>query len=124
MSGFIEQIKSNKAATCTVAETLFYLADPAKRIELENFRVAYESHYGPTDLTRRYTSTWPKKDQEMLRKADIRLYFSGFPPFAKEFLVRALNSRLKTGKLDDTPDDILEFFLTGEMGFGDGRERN
>lgn len=116
MKRFEKRVQSHQAKTQTIAETLLYLRDPRKRIELEKFRLDYEAYHGPTDLTKRYTSTWPSEQQEILRKADIRLYIEGFPPFAKEYLKQLMIERKKIGRLDDTPDDILELFLSGEMG--------
>ena len=101
--------------TRTVAETLFYLEDPKRRLELEQFRIDYEKKHGPTDLTKRYTCTWPAEGQEILREQDPKAYFEGFPDFVKAYIKRFAEKRKEIGVLDETPDDLLELLIRGQV---------
>jgi hypothetical protein len=100
----------------TLAEMLFvYLADPMKRRELEEYRVEFEAVHGPTDLTKRYTSTWPQAQQDWLIKNDTKRYFDGLPPFAKAYLRGKMEIAALDGKLDDMPDNLLRLFIERQM---------
>jgi hypothetical protein len=99
----------------TLAETICYLPLPQLRAELEAYRVEYESRYGQTDLTRRYTSTWPPEQQEWLIRHDIKRYFDGLPPFAKAFFKGKMELASRAGNLDDMPDGLLRLYVTGNM---------
>jgi hypothetical protein len=104
-----------REATATLAETLFYLSDPAKRHELEEFRIEYESVHGQTDLTKRYTSIWPAAQQAWLMKHDLKRYFEGLPPFAKAYLKGKIQAAAQDGNLDDMPDGYLRIFISKQM---------
>lgn len=99
----------------TLAETLFYLSDPAKRKELEEYRIEFEAVNGPTNLTRRYTSTWPVEQQEWLIKNHVERYFDGLPLFAKAYLRGKMQMAAQDGKLDDMPDALLRLYVSGGM---------
>ena len=99
----------------TLAETLFYLSDVKKRLELEEYRLRFEAEFGPTDLTRRYTSTWPQPQQDWLIKYDIKRWFDGLPSFAKAFLRGKLEVAARKGTLDNMPDNLLRLYLSREM---------
>jgi hypothetical protein len=94
---------------------LFRLSDPESRRQLEAFRVDYEKHYGPTDLTKRYTSTWPVDDQLWLIDYEPRHFFEGLPGFAKAWLKGKCAAAAGQGKLDDVPDEFLSLFLNSQM---------
>ena len=66
----------------TLAELLFRMPTHALRKQLEEYRAQYEEIHGPTDLTKRYTSTWPIEQQAWMVEHDIKRYFDGLPPFA------------------------------------------
>ncbi|HEV3304439.1 MAG TPA: hypothetical protein VG055_32615 [Planctomycetaceae bacterium] len=107
----------------TLAELFLYLSDPVKRRELEQFRKDYEAINGPTDLTRRYTSTWPKAEREWLFQNDTKRWFEGLPPFARAYLRGKMEMAARDGDLDDMPDKLLRLFVSGAMKGGRGRDR-
>jgi hypothetical protein len=100
---FGEEISRRADNPETLAETLFYLSDPEKRRELEEFRIEYEAINGPTDLTRRYTSIWPEQQRAWLAKHDIKRYFDGLPPFARAYLRGKMHLAARDGNLDAMP---------------------
>lgn len=100
----------------TLAEMLFFRhGDPKRRRELEEFRLEYEALHGPTDLTRRYTSTWPTEQQNWLLKHDAKSYFDGLPPFAKEYTRSRMVIAARKGNLDDMPNSLLRLFIQKQM---------
>lgn len=99
----------------TLAEMVFPLSSPAKRREAESFRIKFEAAYGPTDLTKRYTSMWPPAEQEWLIKNETKRYFDGLPPFAKAYLRGKMEMAARDGSLDDMPDSLLRLYILGEM---------
>jgi len=99
----------------TLAEMLFYLSDPDKRKELEQYRVDYEAEFGETDLTKRYTSTWPAEQQKWLMEHDMRRYFDGLPPFVKAYFKGKMQLAAREGRLDDKPDALLKLYVSGQM---------
>lgn len=99
----------------TLAESLFYLPDPGNRQALEQYRIEYEAVHGPTDLTKRYTSTWPQEQQDWMMTHELKRYFDGLPPFVKAFVKSKMQSAASEGRLDDMPDDVLSLFISGNM---------
>jgi hypothetical protein len=99
----------------SLAEMLLWLSDPRLRDELESFRIAYEAEYGETDLTRRYTSTWPTEKQLWMIEHETKRYFDGLPPFAKAYLKRKMDLTARAGNLDDMPATFLSLYVTGRM---------
>lgn len=99
----------------TLAEMLLPVSDPAHCRFLEQFRIIYEERFGPTDLTKRYTSTWPEAQQNWLLKNHPKLYFDGLPPFAKAFIRGNMRVAARDGTLDDMPDGMLELYVRGQM---------
>jgi hypothetical protein len=91
-----ETPKEANAQPETLAETLFYLSDPSRRQELERFRVKYEKLNGSTDLTKRYTSTWPKAEQDWIFEHHTKEWFDGLPRFAKPIFAARWNCTLVT----------------------------
>jgi hypothetical protein len=111
-----EECNSQRSARPeTLAETLFYIADPARRKELEEFRIKYEAAYGPTDLTRRYTSTWPKPDQDWLLTHEPKRWFDGLPGFVKAFVRGKMQLAAGDGRLDDMPDSFVRLYVSREL---------
>jgi hypothetical protein len=94
---------------------LFPLSDSELHRELEQYRIKYEAEHGETDLTRRYTSTWPAEQQAWLLRHEPRRYFEGLPPFAKACLKAKMSAAARRGMLDDMPDSYVELFVRGEM---------
>ena len=110
-----EKPKNANAQPETLAEMLFYLSDPAKRRELEEYRIEYEAVHGPTNLTKRYTSTWPREQQDWLITHDTKSYFDGLPPFAKAFLKGKMQAAAQEGDLDSMPANLLRLYCSHEM---------
>ena len=113
----------------TLAELLYrWVADANARRELEDFRIKFEAEFGETDLTKRYTSTWPKQDREWLAVHHPQRYWDGLPPFVQAFIRQKMLASQRVGKLDDMPDEALRFYLSGGMKLkndrgGDGFQR-
>jgi hypothetical protein len=100
----------------TLAEMIFhYSPNPATRQRLEKFRIEFEALHGPTDLTKRYTSTWPIEQQNWLIRHDPKRYFDGLPPFGKAYIRGKMQMRATKGNLDDTPDGLLRIFIEKAM---------
>lgn len=102
-------------ASETLAEMLYYFYNSSLRMELEQFRIQYEAVNGPTDLTVRYTSTWPESQQDWLIKNEIKRYFDGLPPFVKAFFRAKMEAVAKEGNLDDMPEHLLQLYASGGM---------
>jgi hypothetical protein len=108
----------------TLAETLFYFSDPKLRRELEEFRVEFEALHGTTDLTKRYTSTWPKVQRDWLREHQPKHYFDGLPLFVKAFIKAKLQVAARNGNLDDVPTYLQRLYVSGNMDISsEGRGR-
>ena len=108
----------------TLAEILLYRSpNPETRRRLEKFRIDFEAIHGPTDLTRRYTSTWPVAHQRWLIKHDFKRYFDGLPPFGKAYLRAKMEIAASEGKLDDMPDGLLRIFIEKQMILEHERDR-
>ena len=114
--------RSRKAAT--LAEMLVYYADPASRRELEEYRKEYEATHGPTDLTKRYTSTWPGAQQDWLLEHEPKRWFDGLPPFAKAYLKSKMEAAARDGALDDMSDELLRLYIRREMNIESGTDRS
>lgn len=99
----------------TLAEALFPISDPAKRGELEDYRLRFEAVHGPTDLTRYYTSMWPRDRQNWLMDYDAKRWFDGLPLFAKAYLRGKMEMAAQEGNLDDMPDRFLRLYVTKQM---------
>jgi hypothetical protein len=97
---------------------LFPLPDPVKRRELEEFRIQFEREHGPTDLTKRYTSTWPDAQQDWLVEYDAKRWFDGLPEFAKAYLRQKMQIAAQDGRLDNMPDSLLRIFVAKQMKLG------
>ena len=104
-----------EARPTTLAQMLFPLSDPEQRRQLEKFRLEFERVHGPTDLTRRYTSTWPAEEQVWLRQHDLSQYFNGLPTFAQAWLHAKMKLAASSGNLDGMPDAWIELFAAGGM---------
>lgn len=110
-----EDLRKRIAQPRTLAEMLLYLPDPARRVELEKYRIEYEALFGETDLTKRYTLTWPEEQQDWLMKHDMKRYFDGLPPFAKAFFKAKMETAARNGCLDDKPDEFIELYVARQM---------
>ena len=107
--------RQNPETPQTLAEMLFPLCPPHKRSELEEFRIEFEAVHGPTDLTKRYTSTWPIEQQNWLVRNDIKRFFDGLPAFVKAYLKGKMELASRRGTLDNMPDRMLRLFVSGQM---------
>ena len=111
--------KSNR----TVAELLFRMPSVALRRDLEVFRIGYEKVYGPTDLTKRYTSTWPGEQADWLFEHHPKLFWDGLPPFVQAFVLSRIQAKHHNGELDDVPETLMRLYLNGNLRTNDeGRE--
>src|SRR6516164_10667152 len=105
----------------TLAELFCRFPDPCARRELEEFRIKFEAEFGETDITRHYTTTLRKEDQEWLIEHHPKRYWDGLPPFVQEFIRTKVVAAHQVGKLDDMPNEILRLYLSGQMTLGYGR---
>ncbi len=103
------------AGAVTLAELLYYVADPLQRRKLEAYRIAYEKEHGLTDLTLRYTCTWPTEYQDWLIRIDPKRYYDGLPPFVKAWIKGKALAAAEVGRLDDIPDAFLQLYLSNQM---------
>lgn len=108
----------------SLAEVVCDLGTPKLRKELENFRIQYERAHGPTDLTRRYTSTLPVPVQDWLLDNHPQRYWDGLPPFAQEFLRNKLLGAAQDGSLDDMPEAFVKLFVNRHIGKGDAGQEH
>lgn len=99
--------EDKRNAKKTIADLCAYLPNAKSRKELEEFRVEYERSHGPTDLTKRYTTTLPTSDQAMLLKRYPKEYMAGFPPFLVAWLRQRYHEASVDGTLDDHPDQFI-----------------
>jgi hypothetical protein len=113
-----------KTSVWTLAELFYGFRDPRYRQQLEDFRIQYESQFGETDLTRRWTSNLPTDQQEWLQNHHPKRYWDGLPPFVQAFFKEKFRQAHKKGNLDDMPAKLLSLYLRGQMEVGDdGRYR-
>jgi hypothetical protein len=99
-----------------LASTICYFRDKELRQELEQFRVSFERESGTkTDLTRRYTCTWPAVQQRWLIDHHPDRFFAGLPPFVQAFYRAKMSAARRSGRLDDMPAPMLSLFLNGAM---------
>jgi hypothetical protein len=100
----------------TLASLVFPLnTSPDIIHDVEEFRIKYEATHGETDLTKRYTSTWPVEEQQWLLENHPQRYWEGLPPFAKAFLKDTAARAHKCGRLDDLPDVFIKLYFSGKM---------
>jgi hypothetical protein len=105
----------------TFAELFCRFPNHRLRQELEEFRVDYENKFGPTDLTRRWTTTLSKPQQDWLAEHEPKRYWDGFPPFVQAYIKEKMKAAHRAGKVDDMPGRLLNLYLNGRMEV-DGRE--
>lgn len=99
----------------SISDCLFYVDDVDTQEELEKYRKIYETAYGTTDLTKRYTSVWPDEQQEWLADNDPRAYFDGLPPFVKAFLKKEIKDSIGVGEGDLLPGFLVKLYMSGNM---------
>ena len=99
----------------SISNCLFHTDDEETQAELEEFRISYERRHGQTDLTRRYTSTWPENERLWLAKMHPAEYFNGLPPFVKAFLKQKMENSLQQGTGDNLPNSMIKLYMSGKM---------
>lgn len=104
-----------KNTDVSVAGVLMPLVGRDMQMELEAFRIEWEKANGATDLTRRYTSTWPPAEQDSLFARFPEKYFDGLPPFAKAWIIAKVDSLAACGRLDDVPQQFLQLLIQGHL---------
>ncbi|MFT3686375.1 MAG: hypothetical protein QM783_15885 [Phycisphaerales bacterium] len=88
---------------------------PEERAALERFRIEYELKHGPVDLTRRYTCTWPTKQQEWMFAHETEKYFAGLPDFVQAYLLQRFHEVAAAGQLDELPVEYIRLFVGRHM---------
>ena len=94
---------------------LYFIPDRAKRLELEQYRQEFEAINGPTDLTRRYTSMWPRDQEDWLFQNATKHWFDGLPLFVRAYLCGKMDIAVEEGRMDDMPDELVRLYMNGEM---------
>ncbi len=92
------------ASRRTLSDTLCVLPNEHQRQDLEVFRVHFESEHGATDLTKRYTSTWPTSVQQWMYEQQPQRWYDGLPPFVKVFLKDKVVHLVQEGKTQLTDE--------------------
>ena len=101
-----------------LSDLLIGFADPARRKDIEEFRIQYENEHGPTDLTKRYTSLWPTEQQDWLADHYPKRYWDGLPPYVQAYFRKQAEIAAGSGKLDDLSPMLIRLFLKREMDIG------
>jgi len=101
----------------TIADLVFPVKDPVARQAIESYRVSWESLRGQeTDMDRNYTSLWPEKKRVSLMEMDLKKYFDGLPPFARDWMRDTFQNAARDGALDDAADPSwIELYVSGGM---------
>lgn len=99
----------------TLAQILFPLPTLQLQRELEKYRTNYEARFGKTDLTKYYTSQWPRELQNWLTQEHPRHYYDGLPPFVKAWLREKMQAASRAGNYDDASDALLRMYVSGHM---------
>lgn len=102
-------------STTTLAEHLFRLPTLELRKELEGYLQRWEARHGPVDLTKYYTSMWPRNDQVALMAHHPKRYFDGLPEFVQDYMRHKMESYALEGNLDDAPQTYQTLFVQGLM---------
>jgi hypothetical protein len=105
----------------SISNALCEMPTEQLQVELEEYRIAFEKIHGETDLTLRYTSTWPREQQIWLMQHDFKRYLSGLPAFVQAYLHGKMELAASRGELDNMPDNALALFL--RRSFPDGLSR-
>src|SRR5262249_35218738 len=90
---------------------------------VDSYRCEFESTWGPTDLTRAYTSQLPQEFQAWLLKNEPRRYYLGLPRFFQAYQRGCLELAAQVGKLDDMPDGYVRLFTSDKMDIRGERAR-
>jgi hypothetical protein len=104
----------------TIAALLVPDTDVRLTAALDRHRIAYEESHGPTDLTRYYTSRWPRAEREKMMRLDFKKYFDGLPEFFQDFLSMLMQRKARDGALDDMHEKLIQLYCSGGMRGSDG----
>src|SRR5438552_19081483 len=104
----------SQAQVFNLASTICCFEDAELREELEKFRVSYERASGvTTDLTRRYTCTWPTEQQHWLLEKHQARVFEGWSSFVRACYTAKMSNARRCGRLDDMPGRMLALYGHG-----------
>ncbi len=101
-----------------INDLLIWVDSPRKRRAMEEFRIEFEKEHGPTDLTKRYTSLFPTKQQNWLAEHHPKRYWDGLPPYVQGYIKKEMETAHKLGKLDDMQPQLIKLYLSREMNIG------
>lgn len=102
----------------SISKLVFRFGEERADRELDEFREAFERKFGPTDLTKRYTSTLPAEAQQWLARFHPKRYWIGLPPFVQAYFKEKAITAHRHGRVDDLPSGVLELYLSGAMEIG------
>ena len=104
--------KASSPRRHTLSDVVCNFRSKALQLDLENFRIEYEKTNGPTDLTKRYSSTLPSEMQEWLLSEYPERYWDGLPQFAQAFFMERLRNAANLGELDTLPSHLLRMYIS------------
>ncbi len=82
---------------------------------LEDFRIKYEAEFGETDITKRYTTMLPIREQTWLLKNHPKRYWEGMPPFLQAWIKRNIDYKVQTGTLDEVPVSLIQLYMRDQL---------
>lgn len=80
---------------------------------LEEYRLAWEAMYGPTDLTKHYVTMWPADAQRAMLRHSPETYFQSMPPYCQDFVHNKLKTACSEGWLDVFEPEWIQLYVTG-----------
>jgi hypothetical protein len=89
---------------------------PAKSLEaVDRYRRNFEKEWGPTDLTRHYTSMLPIDQHNWLFNNAPKRYWDGLPKFYQGFMRGQAEAAAAEGSLDNWPDPLVKIYMQRQM---------
>jgi len=103
----VRHLSNNRSIT----DILFPEMSAEARLRVERFRQTWVERNGPIDLTKYYTSRWPRSEQLALIELDFNAYLSGLPAFFQNMLHDMITDASLRGEMADLPKQYVEQFM-------------
>ena len=97
----------------TITNVLFPYLSRDVCIRLEAFRLQWEEVNGVTDLTKYYSSRWPRDQQVALIRRDFQAYVRALPLFFVDWIDRDLHAAVQAGPSSEISDKFICLFNLG-----------
>jgi hypothetical protein len=107
-------VTRREGAIQRLSDCLFWLPTEEKREACELFRHQYESQHGPTDLSVRYTSTWPSDQQQWLFLHEPQRWLDGLPDYVKAFIKQEIEAAHRRQGVNVKAKEWIRDYLGGE----------